>query len=133
MLLDSASTTVKICDFGLAIIAPNGAFDWYGHAGTAGYMSPEVLRREKYGKPVDMWAIGAILFFLLSGDQAFWHEDTEELRNLTRRAEYTFGSSWDSVSIEAKQLVELAFELDPQRRISPEKALRNSWIKQFDN
>lgn len=29
-----------------------------GFAGTPGYLSPEVLRKDPYGKPVDMWACG---------------------------------------------------------------------------
>lgn len=29
-----------------------------GFAGTPGYLSPEVLRKEAYGKPVDIWACG---------------------------------------------------------------------------
>lgn len=34
-------------------------FLWFiGFAGTPGYLSPEVLRKDPYGKPVDMWACG---------------------------------------------------------------------------
>jgi len=33
-----------------------------GFAGTPGYLSPEVLKKEPYGKPVDIWACGKILF-----------------------------------------------------------------------
>lgn len=29
-----------------------------GFAGTPGYLSPEVLRKDPYGKPVDIWACG---------------------------------------------------------------------------
>jgi len=29
-----------------------------GFAGTPGYLSPEVLRKDPYGKPVDVWACG---------------------------------------------------------------------------
>lgn len=29
-----------------------------GFAGTPGYLSPEVLRKDQYGKPVDIWACG---------------------------------------------------------------------------
>lgn len=41
-----------------------------GFAGTPGYLSPEVLRKEPYGKPVDIWACGEclqlfVLLFLL--------------------------------------------------------------------
>lgn len=34
-----------------------------GFAGTPGYLSPEVLRKEAYGKPVDIWACGKALLF----------------------------------------------------------------------
>lgn len=34
-----------------------------GFAGTPGYLSPEVLRKDPYGKPVDMWACGKQLYF----------------------------------------------------------------------
>jgi len=33
-----------------------------GFAGTPGYLSPEVLKKEPYGKPVDIWACGKIFF-----------------------------------------------------------------------
>ena len=33
-----------------------------GFAGTPGYLSPEVLRKDSYGKPVDVWACGMFQF-----------------------------------------------------------------------
>ena len=38
----------------------------YGFAGTPGYLSPEVLKKDPYGKPVDIWACGKKLFFYFS-------------------------------------------------------------------
>ena len=35
-----------------------------GFAGTPGYLSPEVLKKEPYGKPVDIWACGKVLITL---------------------------------------------------------------------
>lgn len=32
-----------------------------GFAGTPGYLSPEVLKKEPYGKPVDIWACGSLI------------------------------------------------------------------------
>jgi calcium/calmodulin-dependent protein kinase (CaM kinase) II len=46
-----------------------------GFAGTPGYLSPEVLRKEAYGKAVDIWACGVILYILLVGYPPFWDED----------------------------------------------------------
>lgn len=36
-----------------------------GFAGTPGYLSPEVLRKDPYGKPVDIWACGQLVRLLL--------------------------------------------------------------------
>jgi calcium/calmodulin-dependent protein kinase (CaM kinase) II len=49
---------VKLADFGLAIEVQGEQTAWYGFAGTPGYLSPEVLKKEPYGKPVDIWACG---------------------------------------------------------------------------
>ena len=49
---------VKLADFGLAIEVQGDQQAWFGFAGTPGYLSPEVLKKEPYGKPVDIWACG---------------------------------------------------------------------------
>ena len=40
-------------------------------------MSPEVIRKEPYGKPVDIWACGVILYILLVGYPPFWSDDQQ--------------------------------------------------------
>uniref|UniRef100_A0A8V8TNR6 Calcium/calmodulin dependent protein kinase II delta n=1 Tax=Homo sapiens TaxID=9606 RepID=A0A8V8TNR6_HUMAN len=52
----SKGAAVKLADFGLAIEVQGDQQAWFGFAGTPGYLSPEVLRKDPYGKPVDMWA-----------------------------------------------------------------------------
>lgn len=49
---------VKLADFGLAIEVMAEQQAWFGFAGTPGYLSPEVLKKEPYGKSVDIWACG---------------------------------------------------------------------------
>jgi calcium/calmodulin-dependent protein kinase (CaM kinase) II len=49
---------VKLADFGLAIEVQGDQTAWFGFAGTPGYLSPEVLKKEPYGKSVDIWACG---------------------------------------------------------------------------
>ncbi|XP_035525108.1 calcium/calmodulin-dependent protein kinase type II subunit gamma-like [Morone saxatilis] len=62
---------VKLADFGLAIEVQGDQQAWFGFAGTPGYLSPEVLRKDPYGKPVDIWACGVILYILLVGYPPF--------------------------------------------------------------
>ena len=55
----SREPPVKLADFGLAIeVEETSDVAWHGFAGTPGYLSPEVLKREPYGKAVDLWACG---------------------------------------------------------------------------
>lgn len=60
LLLESKrkGAAVKLADFGLAIEVQGDQQAWYGFAGTPGYLSPEVLKKDPYGKPVDIWACG---------------------------------------------------------------------------
>jgi len=59
----SKGAAVKLADFGLAIEVQGDQQAWFGFAGTPGYLSPEVLRKDPYGKPVDMWACGKESYF----------------------------------------------------------------------
>lgn len=70
---------VKLADFGLAIEVQGEQQAWFGFAGTPGYLSPEVLKKEPYGKSVDIWACGVILYILLVGYPPFWDEDQHRL------------------------------------------------------
>lgn len=45
---------------------------YLGRVGTPHFMAPEVVKREPYGKPVDVWGCGVILFILLSGCLPFY-------------------------------------------------------------
>jgi calcium/calmodulin-dependent protein kinase I len=53
-------------------------------AGTPGYVSPEVLERKAHGKPVDMWAMGVVLYMLLGGYPPFYQSE-EDSRAMYRR------------------------------------------------
>ncbi|XP_078659685.1 calcium/calmodulin-dependent protein kinase type II delta chain-like isoform X14 [Branchiostoma floridae x Branchiostoma belcheri] len=122
---------VKLADFGLAIEVNGDQQAWYGFAGTPGYLSPEVLRKDPYGKPVDMWACGVILYILLVGYPPFWDEDQHKLYSQIKAGAYDYPSpEWDTVTPEAKNLINSMLNLNPAKRITAEQALRHPWICQ---
>uniref|UniRef100_UPI00358E7833 calcium/calmodulin-dependent protein kinase type II delta chain isoform X4 n=1 Tax=Myxine glutinosa TaxID=7769 RepID=UPI00358E7833 len=122
---------VKLADFGLAIEVQGDQQAWFGFAGTPGYLSPEVLRKDPYGKPVDMWACGVILYILLVGYPPFWDEDQHKLYQQIKAGAYDFPSpEWDTVTAEAKNLINQMLTINPAKRINATEALKHPWICQ---
>uniref|UniRef100_A0A3B3T633 calcium/calmodulin-dependent protein kinase n=1 Tax=Paramormyrops kingsleyae TaxID=1676925 RepID=A0A3B3T633_9TELE len=122
---------VKLADFGLAIEVQGDQQAWFGFAGTPGYLSPEVLRKDPYGKPVDMWACGVILYILLVGYPPFWDEDQHRLYQQIKAGAYDFPSpEWDTVTPEAKDLINKMLTINPVKRITASEALKHPWICQ---
>lgn len=123
---------VKLCDFGLASVvehtdAPNASMS--AMIGTPGYVAPEVVLRKQYGPPVDMWAVGVILYILLSGRMPFYgRTDVETLRR-TALGQYSFPErEWRNISSDAKSLVRALLQLNPEKRLTAEAALHHRWL-----
>ena len=76
--------TTKILDFGIAKLArhemvPDGFSTLSGEVlGTAGYLAPEQIRGKGIDARADLFALGAVLFEMLTGARAFPREDTVE-------------------------------------------------------
>ncbi|MGH0117133.1 UNVERIFIED_CONTAM: hypothetical protein FKN15_029546 [Acipenser sinensis] len=120
---------VKLADFGLAIEVEGDQQAWFGFAGTPGYLSPEVLRKDPYGKPVDLWACGVILYILLVGYPPFWDEDQHRLYQQIKAGAYDFPSpEWDTVTPEAKDLINKMLTINPAKRITAAESLKHPWI-----
>ncbi|XP_030425520.1 calcium/calmodulin-dependent protein kinase type II subunit gamma isoform X9 [Gopherus flavomarginatus] len=125
------SAAVKLADFGLAIEVQGEQQAWFGFAGTPGYLSPEVLRKDPYGKPVDIWACGVILYILLVGYPPFWDEDQHKLYQQIKAGAYDFPSpEWDTVTPEAKNLINQMLTINPTKRITADQALKHPWVCQ---
>nr|XP_061803237.1 caM kinase-like vesicle-associated protein [Nerophis lumbriciformis] len=105
--------------------------------GTPEYLAPEVVARHRYGRPVDCWAVGVIMFILLSGNPPFYDETEEENTDLHNRiifcrivaGDFEFDSPyWDDISPAAKELVCRLMEVDQMLRITAQEALWHEWI-----
>ncbi|CAB1353495.1 unnamed protein product, partial [Coregonus sp. 'balchen'] len=102
---------IVISDFHLAKLETGLIKD---PCGTPEYLAPEVVGRQRYGRPVDCWALGVIMYILLSGNPPFYDETDDDDyenhdKNLFRKilaGDYEFDSPyWDDISESAKGLV----------------------------
>ncbi|EDQ89287.1 uncharacterized protein MONBRDRAFT_32484 [Monosiga brevicollis MX1] len=119
---------VKITDFGLAVLMENGP-SYFGFAGTPGYLSPEVIKRQAYDTQVDVFACGTILYILLCGYPPFWDDNQQALYEQIKRGSYDYPSpEWDTVTPEAKDLIDRMLTTNPTRRITVAEALKHPWL-----
>ena len=131
MLFSSKKTFVKLIDFGFANFCNGkGGQRMNEVKGTPLYMSPEVLLGE-YDKRCDLWSVGVITFYLLSGEHPFNGRDFDELEELITTCDYDFDAPvWKSISKQAKSFITKLIEPDVKRRFTCEQALAHPWITQ---
>jgi len=120
-------------DFGLSkIMGPmEKAADGYG---TLSFVAPEVLIRQPYNKQIDIWSLGVILYYMLTGTLPFDDEtDNEEIiARLTVFNELKFPSNkWKGKSRLVRELITKCLIKDPEKRISIENILEDKWVKQI--
>lgn len=86
--------------------------------GTPEYIAPEVILRQGYGKPVDWWSMGIILYEFLIGCAPFFGETPEELfaHTVNDDIEWPGDDDWE-VADDAKHLISALLQQDPRERL----------------
>jgi serine/threonine protein kinase len=144
--------SVKIADFGFAVMVGDSPC-LTNYCGTTQYMAPEILQRRpgsgslSYGKPVDLWSLGVMLFVLLTGEHPFNGSSSGSLSPKDGgkdtlvasicRGEYgdvrTMGAAaaerWEAVSVHGKSLLRNLLCVDPDRRWTAKEALGHPWVR----
>ncbi|KAI8901070.1 kinase-like domain-containing protein [Globomyces pollinis-pini] len=126
------ASDIVIADFGLSKFLEEGDEERLRTTcGTPGYMAPEILNKTGYGKPVDMWAVGVMAYFLLCGYMPFESHgnNAKELDNVLR-AKFQFDSKyWKDVSENAKDFISNLLLLDTTKRLTAKQAKQHPWLQ----
>ncbi|KAK1868580.1 hypothetical protein I4F81_011065 [Pyropia yezoensis] len=101
--------------------------------GTPHCVAPEIVEREPYGLPVDVWAAGVLAYTVLSGRYPFVGNDAAETLEAIRRGRVSFpGAVWGGVGGDARALIRGMLRSDPGKRVTVAGALAHPWFWEDD-
>uniref|UniRef100_A0A8C9MGB8 non-specific serine/threonine protein kinase n=1 Tax=Serinus canaria TaxID=9135 RepID=A0A8C9MGB8_SERCA len=131
-LLITSMGHIKLTDFGLSKIGLMSLTTnlYEGHiekdtrefldkqvCGTPEYIAPEVILRQGYGKPVDWWAMGIILYEFLVGCVPFFGDTPEELFGQVISDEIAWPEGDDALPPDAQDLISKLLRQNPLERM----------------
>jgi len=132
LLVNKMDDRVKLTDFGLSRIVGEGDF-MQTVCGTPSYVAPEVISKMKqsspkgYGKEVDVWSLGVILFMLLCGEPPFDKRKPTPILEQVAKGEYKIPARV-VLSADARELISQLLQVDPKKRITLENIAIHPWI-----
>lgn len=122
--------SLKVMDFGLSkILGPSERVnDGYG---TLTYVAPEVLTRKPYNKHVDIWSLGVIVYYTLSGAFPFDDSSNDE-EVIAKKTVFNelkfFHKSWPSRSASVRDFIIKALTKDLEKRATIAELLAHQWF-----
>jgi len=122
------SNHLKLIDFGFSKI-------WDPHikmrasCGTLSYVAPEVVTGDLYTSQCDLWSLGVIAFTLIGGYMPFYGRQEAQIDQIARGIYVFKPERWDKVSAQAKDFVKALLVVDPEARLTAERALAHEWLR----
>lgn len=130
-ILLSAEGNVKLVDFGFAKVVRDQTWTL---CGTPDYLAPEIILGTGYGRAVDWWALGILVYEMLAGFPPFYHESHMKLYDNILHADVRFAPSFDAL---ARDLVLRLTDKNPALRLGVlaggiEDIKRHPWFQDVD-
>lgn len=125
------ASLMLLADFGTAVMLRDGELELKNFSGTLSYLAPEVVARQPFSFPVDMWSVGVLTYFMLCGYMPFDCDTDKETKELIQKADYVFEPEehWLHVPETAKDFIAACFELIPEKRITAQEALGHPFVR----
>ncbi|KAK9471612.1 kinase-like domain-containing protein [Dipodascopsis tothii] len=122
---------VLIADFGMSQIIDDEKLHMLKTmCGTPGYMAPEMVKKTGHGKPVDIWGLGIIAYFLLSGYLPFDRDSPAEEMEAILAGDVVFDPEehWAEISADAKDFIVRCLMADPAARLTVDECAAHAFI-----
>ncbi|GAA5935891.1 hypothetical protein JCM1841_005831 [Sporobolomyces salmonicolor] len=126
-----ADSDLLLADFGLSKVMDEQQFSALTTTcGTPGYMAPEIFKKLGHGKPVDIWAMGVVTYFLLCGYTPFDRDNQVDEIQAICSADYSFEPEeyWQGVSETARDFINRCLVIDQTQRMTAAEALAHPWL-----
>lgn len=99
-------------------------------SGTPGFIAPEILRQEEYSEKCDIFSAGVVLYFILTCESLFKHQELEEVLKLNKECDIsTVINENDLLNDGDREYLRALLESDPSKRPSVKQALNHDWFK----
>lgn len=129
MMVSKETNDIIVGDFGLSNFTSSQE-KMNIACGTVAYLAPEVLSSKGYGKEVDLWSVGVIMYLALRGRLPFDDEDEDAIIEKAKKGHIPFEHPiWNTISEEAKDLVRQLLKVDPKERIDIDQTLAHPWFR----
>ena len=119
---------IRLTDFGLSKEEPPStgtgvaAAEFTSFVGTAGYLSPEMIKREGHGKPLDFYCLGCLLYVMLTGSLPYYQGNWDEMFAKRVTGDYLTFPPW--VPEQARDMCNKLLDKNPQTRLGSRRGAR---------
>lgn len=115
---------VKLADFG-GSIEFHPSIKRKTMCGTIDYLAPEIVDSKDYDHKVDIWALGVLIYELLTGKPPFEEETPQLTYKRICKVDFDFTST---ISKDARDLINKLLQKDPKKRLSLVQVVKHPWI-----